>query len=261
MRRLTAAGRRDDCHTGAASLTCVNQSSAITLSAPATGEVAGDPHPTPEQAPRWTAVIFDLDGTLVNTLELIVSAFQHAHERVAGEHIDAEVAKSWMGRSLIDIFGDGPRAEALLNAYQEFNKANLETLQSSYDGVAELLKDLSAAGVKVGVVTSKDRDDAVRSVRAGGLTGLVELTTTLEETVLHKPHPDPIHHARRKLDAHDESCVYVGDAIWDVRAAAAAGIDQVAVTWGASTSESLLAENPSHGVVETIQELRALLLG
>ena len=206
-------------------------------------------------------MVFDLDGTLVNTLELIVSAFQHAHERVAGEHIDPEVAKSWMGRSLLDIFGDGPRAEALLNAYQEFNKANLETLQSSYEGVADLLRDLSAAGVKVGVVTSKDRDDAVRSVRAGGLSGLVELTTTLEETVLHKPHPDPIHHARRKLDAHDEPCVYVGDAIWDVRAAAAAGIDQIAVSWGASTSERLQAENPSHGVVETVAELRTLLLG
>ncbi|MBO1032375.1 HAD-IA family hydrolase [Tessaracoccus sp. SD287] len=220
-----------------------------------------EPHPTPEQAPRWTAVVFDLDGTLVNTLELIVSAFQHAHDRVAGEQIDPEVAKSWMGRSLLDIFGDGPRAEALLNAYQEFNKANLETLQSSYEGVADLLRDLSAAGVKVGVVTSKEREDAVRSVRAGGLTGLVELTTTLEETVLHKPHPDPIHHARRKLDAHDEPCVYVGDAIWDVRAAAAAGIDQIAVGWGASSSESLRAENPSHGVVETVTELRSLLLG
>lgn len=220
-----------------------------------------DPHPAREQAPRWTAVVFDLDGTLVNTLELIVQAFQHAHERVAGEHVDPETAKSWMGRSLVDIFGDGPRAEALLNAYQEFNLANLETMQHSYEGVVDLLRDLSAAGVKVGIVTSKGRDEAVRSVAASGLTGLVELTTTLEETVLHKPHPDPIHHARRKLDARDEPTVYVGDAIWDVRAAAAAGIDQVAVAWGASSAEALAAENPSHGVVETVDELRDLLLG
>lgn len=206
-------------------------------------------------------MIFDLDGTLVDTLELIVSAFQHAHERVAGEHIEAEVAKSWMGRSLLDIFGDGPDAEALLNAYDEFHRANLETLQNSYAGIVDLLKDLSATGIKVGVVTSKERDVAIRSVAAAGLNGLLELTTTLEETVLHKPHPDPIHHARRKLDAHDENCVYVGDAIWDVRAAAAAGIDQIAVTWGASSEQSMAAETPSHGVVNTVDELRAVLLG
>ena len=247
---------------GADSLTDVNEMTADVQTPPAPVVGGGyEPHPPPEQAPRWTAVIFDLDGTLVNTLELIVGAFQHAHERVSGERIDADLAKSWMGRSLLDIFGDSPRADALLNAYQDFNEANLETLQSSYEGIADLLKDLSGAGVKVGVVTSKGRADAVRSVRAAGLTGLVELTTTLEETVLHKPHPDPIHHARRKLDAHDESCVYIGDAIWDVRAADAAGIDQVAVTWGASSSVALQAEDPSHGVVQTVAELRALLLG
>lgn len=219
------------------------------------------PAPTREQPPRWTAVIFDLDGTLVDTVQLIVSSFQHAHEQVAGQRVEPETARSWMGRSLVDIFGDGPNAEALLNAYDEFNRANLETLQSSYEGIADLLRDLLAAGIKVGLVTSKERDVAVRSVAAGGLSGLLELTTTLEETVLHKPHPDPIQHARRKLDALDENCVYVGDAIWDVRAAAAAGIDQIGVSWGASPEEGLRAENPSHGVVNTVDELRALLLG
>ncbi|MGD7733160.1 HAD family hydrolase [Propionibacteriaceae bacterium G57] len=219
------------------------------------------PTTVPLTAPRWTAVIFDLDGTLVNTLELIVAAFQHAHREVLDDHVDPEQAKSWMGRSLLDIFGDSPDAEGLLNAYNEFNAANLETLQTSYDGVADLLRDLSGAGVKVGIVTSKDRTSAVRSVNAAGLAGLVELTTTAEETVLHKPHPDPIQHAQRKLDATDETCVYVGDAIWDIRAGAAAGIDQIGVAWGASGEDALAAENPSHGVVNSVRELRELLLG
>lgn len=217
--------------------------------------------PTPVSQPRWTAAIFDLDGTLVNTVELIVQSFRHAEKQVRHGELDPATARSWIGRSLNDIYGDAPDAEAMLQAYIHFNHANLETLQSSYDGMVELLRDLSAAGIKVGVATSKGRESALRSVRAAGLASLVELTTTADETTLHKPHPDPIQHAIRKLDALDESCVYIGDAIWDVKAGNAAGIDTIGVTWGAGEFDALAAENPTAGVVTTVEELRALLLG
>lgn len=211
--------------------------------------------------PRWTAAIFDLDGTLVNTVELIVESFRHAERAIRAGDVDPETAKSWMGRSLVDIYGDASDAEDMVQAYLQFNHANLEVLQTSYEGITELLRDLSAAGVKVGVATSKRRESAQRSVRAAGLSDLVELTTTADETTLAKPHPEPILHAQRMLDATDESCVYIGDAIWDMRAASAAGIDQIGVSWGAAKAEDLEAEKPSAGVAHEVAELRALLLG
>lgn len=214
----------------------------------------------PLRQPRWTTAIFDLDGTLVNTVELIVESFRHAEREVRAGDVDPDIARSWMGRSLVDIYGDAPDAGTMIEAYLRFNHANLEVLQTSYEGVVELLQELSRAGVKVGVATSKGRESARRSVASAGLDDLVELTTTADETVLHKPHPDPILHAQRMLDAGDEQCVYIGDAIWDIRAGRAAGIDQIGVTWGAGDTADLEAETPSAGVAHSVDELRDLLL-
>lgn len=211
--------------------------------------------------PRWSTVIFDLDGTLVDTVELIVASFRHAESSVRQSELEPAAARSLIGRSLVDIYGDAPDAEAMVEAFTHHNRANLETMQTGYDGIPQLLRDLSGAGVKVGVATSKSRETAVASVRAAGIADLVELATTVDETTLHKPHPEPVLHARRRLDADDESCVYVGDAIWDVRAARAAGIDQISVAWGAGEVDALRAEQPSAGVATTVDELRVLLLG
>lgn len=209
----------------------------------------------------WTTVIFDLDGTLVDTLDLIVQSFQHAEREICNRDVAEQTALAWIGLPLRQVYRDYPDPEAMTQAYRSFNLSNLERLQRSFDGIEPLLKDLSAAGIKVGVATSKSREAAVRSVRAAGLEHLVELTTTMDETVLHKPHPEPIVHSRGRLDSFDEDCVYVGDAIWDVRAARAAGIDQIGVTWGSGTREDLAAETPSAGMVDTVDELRTLLLG
>ncbi|MEL4505485.1 HAD-IA family hydrolase [Luteococcus sp. H138] len=209
---------------------------------------------------RWRTVVFDLDGTLCNTIALILASFQHAHREVLGEELDEEVARGWIGRTLPDIYAPyGERAEALRSSYLGFNLANLERLQTSFDGVQQLLRDLRAAGVVLGVATSKQRGSADRSLAASGLAGLVPVVAAMGETEHHKPHAEPIRHALAQLGADPETAVYIGDAVVDVQAAQAAGISQIAVTWGAGDRTELMLSSPT-AVVDSVDELARWLL-
>lgn len=211
--------------------------------------------------PRWKSVLFDLDGTLCNTIALIVASYQHALGEVLSHEEDPEVIRGWIGRTLPDVFSQWPeQAQALDRSYVTFNLANLARLQTSYDGIPVLLADLAEAGVRIGVVTSKRRPTAVLSLQAAGIDGLVEVACGLEDTKAHKPDPEPLQVGMRKLGMDPADTVYIGDATVDVRAAKAAGIDQVSVTWGSGTPDELRAEQPT-ALVTTVGELRALLLG
>ncbi|PIE00375.1 MAG: HAD family hydrolase, partial [Acidobacteria bacterium] len=115
---------------------------------------------------RWPIVLFDLDGTLVNTVDVIVRSFQHCYLEVLGQELPAETARSWMGRTLLDTFAvHGPQlAEQLDKSFREFNIANLARLQTDYVGVKELIIQLYEAGIKMGVVTAKRKLPAGISV-------------------------------------------------------------------------------------------------
>ncbi|MGO4957042.1 HAD family hydrolase [Luteococcus sp. Sow4_B9] len=210
--------------------------------------------------PGWHTVVFDLDGTLCNTIDLILASFRHAHTAVLGVELDEGEARSWIGRTLVDIYEPyGERAQMLHDAYMEFNLANLEALQTSYDGVVGLVQDLRDAGLAIAVATSKRRSSAERSLAAAGLTGIIPLAVGMEDTTAHKPDPEPIRRAVEVLGGVPEDAVYVGDAVVDVQAARAAGLAQIAVTWGAGDRTDLMLENPT-AVVDSVDELARWLL-
>lgn len=211
---------------------------------------------------RWSTVVFDLDGTLVDTIDLIVASFEHAHREVLGETIDRETVLPWIGRTLTDTWTElaPDHVEELLTTYRTWNLANLERLQRTYPGVAELLRSLARAGVRVAVATAKGREAATASLAAGGLTESVETMVTMEDTERHKPHPDPIRCALERVGVSAAETVYVGDAVTDLQAARAAGVGAIAVTWGAGDAEQLRAEAPD-AVCDTADELRRVLLG
>ncbi|GAA1390018.1 HAD-IA family hydrolase [Luteococcus peritonei] len=211
--------------------------------------------------PRWKTVVFDLDGTLCDTVALILASFRHAHATVLGEELDEAEARTWIGRTLNDIYAGTPdRAEELATAYVDFNLANLEQLQTDVEGISQMLDALRDAGVSVGVATSKRRPAAERSLAASGITDKVQLVSTLEDVTEHKPHPAPLLHALTQLGAEPGEAVYVGDAIYDVQAAKAAGMDQIAVTWGAGDRTALMLTEPT-AVVDSVDELERWLLG
>lgn len=124
----------------------------------------------------------------------------------------------------------------------------------------ELLEALTAAGVRVAVVTSKREQTARLALEGVGIDHLVRVVAGLEDTERHKPAPDPLLHGAAALGVDPATCAYVGDATVDLQAARAAGMAAVAVTWGAGERDALAAEEPD-ALVDDVTALGALLLG
>jgi pyrophosphatase PpaX len=218
---------------------------------------------TPEATrPRFATVLFDLDGTLADTIPLIVASYQHAFRTVLAEEVQESRARAWIGRPLLPaLLEESPEhGHDLDRAYREWNLANTARLIRRYPGVIELLDDLIAAGVTCAVATSKRRETARLALHSVGIDHLVDVVAALEDTTAHKPAPDPLLHAAAALGADPADCVYVGDATVDVLSAQAAGMAAVAVTWGAGERDALVAAHPD-ALVDTVPELAAYLLG
>lgn len=210
---------------------------------------------------RRPTVLFDLDGTLVDTIPLIVASYQHAFRVVLGREVGAQQARAWIGRPLLPVLLQESPAHGheLDRVYREWNLANTDRLIGRFEGIDGLLDDLRTAGARLGVATSKRRHTAELALRAVGLGDRIEIVAALEDTQAHKPHPAPLLHACAALGAEPAEAVYVGDAVVDVQAARAAGLAAVAVTWGAGERSDLLASDPD-AVVGTVPALAAALL-
>ncbi|MGC3953790.1 MAG: HAD-IA family hydrolase [Propionicimonas sp.] len=209
---------------------------------------------------RWSCVLFDLDGTVADTIDLIMSSYEHALKSVLGVEVDRSVIRSWIGRTLRVTFETGwpEHVDELIAAYREWNNAHLATMVTAYDGIPELVSDLTTAGIVTGVATAKNREVAIDSLLVAGID--LPITVAAQDTTRHKPDPAPLLLAQHRLGMTTEPTVYVGDALVDVAAAKAAGMDAIAVTWGAGEPDALVAAEPT-AVASTVGELRSILLG
>lgn len=207
-----------------------------------------------------STVLFDLDGTLADTVPLIVATFRRTVSELLGWEPTPEQCKEWIGRSLPETFSvlAPGRADELSAHYRKWNLANHDVYVRPFDGVSELVDALHASDRTFGVVTSKRHDAAVMSLACVGLTGRLPLLATEGDTRAHKPSPAPLLHALRRLGADPADAVYVGDAVVDMQAAQTAGMLSIGVTWGAATAEELTAVEPT-AVVRDVAELQALL--
>jgi pyrophosphatase PpaX len=207
-------------------------------------------------------VLFDLDGTLADTIGLIVASHEYAFDAVLGRQLPRETYLSWIGLPLTECYVEEfPQQSRELEArYLEFNEANAEAMTKPFPGVKALLKDLRAAGARAGVATSKRRAASETSLRVVGIDGLVELAATAESTRFHKPRPEPLLAAARWLGADPSEMVYVGDSVFDAQAARAAAMDCLLVTYGAGEADELAAERPL-ALLDDAAGLRAALLG
>jgi pyrophosphatase PpaX len=211
--------------------------------------------------PAWPTVLFDLDGTLADTIPLIIASYRHAFREVMGVEVDEDAARAWIGRPLLPaLLEEAPEhGHELDRVYRTWNLANTERLIRSFPGVPELLAALERAGARTGVVTSKRRETALLALRHVGLGDRIEVVAGLEDTTEHKPAPAPLRHGAEALGVDPATCVYVGDATVDILAARAAGMAAVAVTWGAGARDDLVAVEPD-AICDSVEELREVLL-
>lgn len=221
--------------------------------------------PTGPSEPRdpalpFPVVLFDLDGTLVDSIALILDSYRQVFAHFGVEDVAPETMRPWIGLPLEDSFRalDPARAESMTAHYREVMLRSHDAAIRPCPGAAELVRALDAAGARQGVVTSKRRELARRGMVATGLP-TIEPVIGQEDSDRHKPDPAPLRIALEHLGAAPAEAVYVGDAPTDLRAAHAAGMAAIGVTWGAADRATLEAERPL-AVVEDMDSLRALLL-
>jgi pyrophosphatase PpaX len=210
-----------------------------------------------------SAVLFDFDGTLVDTTEMIHQSMKHATSSVLGrEDIPRETLLANVGRPLprqMELI-DAENAELLLEAYRSHHEQHHDTLIGEFPGVEESLARLGSAGIKVAVVTSKRRLSVEMALKNfPGLRNVVDRFVTLEDTAEHKPNPEPLLRALELLGVPKERAAYVGDSPFDVEAAKAAGLASVAVSWGAFSEDRLREAEPDHLVTDIRSAVDVLL--
>ena len=211
---------------------------------------------------RWPVVLFDLDGTVIDTVELIRASHAHAVREVLGVELPDEELMAGIGtplRAQMEVFS-AERADDLFHAYRVWNHANTARLIRRYDGVDDVLVELEQEGARLGIVTSKMRDAVDLAWAALPPPIVWDCVITADDSALHKPHPAPIEAALAALGAMPADAVYVGDSPFDLQAAHAAGCAAVGVAWGAFRADVLAAEDPV-AVAATPAELLQVLVG
>jgi pyrophosphatase PpaX len=218
--------------------------------------------PPAERLACVRAVLFDLDGTLIDTIELIRVSFRYATEQVLGRALPDELTMANVGQPLRTQFEDlAPgHADELTRVYREFNSAHHDELAKAYPGTVETLEGLAGRGIPMGVVTSKGTEGALRGLDLFGLTGFFEVIVSADDVPLHKPDPYPLRFAASALGVPLEYCVYIGDSPHDMQAAVSGGAIAVAALWGAFAADVVLEPGPPFALNE-ICELPGLLLG
>lgn len=205
-------------------------------------------------------ILFDLDGTLLDTNELIIQSFQHTYQRHLNKQVDKEEIVKTFGE-ILKITLDrefGEASEEAIKTYRNFQIGNFEKLIAIRIGVKEGVKELYRQGYKLGVVTSRLNDSAIKGLKHFGLMDYFESIIGADDTDIHKPDPTPAFMALEELGGKAEETLLVGDSPFDILCGKNAGITSVLVGWSALPMEMLLKCEPDY-VVDSMEELLALV--
>jgi pyrophosphatase PpaX len=205
---------------------------------------------------RFPVVLFDFDGTVVDSGAMILASFRHATKTVLDRELSDTELLTAVGTPLREQMRllDAERAEELVEVYRKHNEPLHEALQPC-DGMLDVLRQLKHEGRRLGIVTAK-RDSTVELAFAVlPLRDYFETIVAAEDSQRHKPDPEPLLLALDRLEARAAEAAYVGDSPFDVAAAKAAGVFAVAVTWGGIHSEETLRAESPDALVSTPAEL------
>ena len=184
---------------------------------------------------RFQTVLFDLDGTVIDSGAMILASFRHATRKVLGREIPDELLVASCGGATIHeqmrSFADEELVEELVREYREHNEP-LHVGLEAFDGVIDVLERLEAEGRKLGVVTSKRRKTVDLAFAVLPIERYFDAVVTADDVTRHKPHPEPVLLGLARLGADAAHSAYVGDSPFDVRAGKAAGCFTVGVSWG-----------------------------
>ncbi len=202
-------------------------------------------------------VLFDLDGTLIDTYDLLVHTFRYATRAVLGERIPDEALMAKVGQPLVvqmwDFTDDEAVHDELVRVYRERNDQVHDELIKGFPGTESMLSSLKEAGLPLGVVTSKRHAAAVRGLRRFGLEGYFDFVIGSDDWPSHKPDPGPVKHGCDLIGLDPSTCLYVGDSPFDMRAGNGAGCATAAALWGMFPRTALVAEDPTFVCADSLE--------
>lgn len=210
----------------------------------------------------YNHLIFDWDGTLMDSAAWIIHCMQHAIDDEGMPFRDEEEIRGIIGLGLHEavaqIFPEADEGgiKAVCHRYRE-HYFSAEDQSSLFEGVIEVLDELSAAGYWLAIATGKSRRGLARSLSDTGLQSYFPITRTADET-RSKPHPMMLDEIMTDFDTSADECLMIGDSLFDLQMAHNAGMESLAVSWGVQSTDNLASLGPA-GLIHDIREMPAWL--
>lgn len=210
----------------------------------------------------YKALLFDLDGTLLNTNELIIESFLHIlGDKFPGKY-DRESVIPFLGPPLRETFDgiDPVQTESLILSYRAWNEEQHDQMVTAFDGVVETLQILKNQGYKLAIVSTKRRSMIDRGLQLVGCQSLFDTIVGYEDVSNTKPDPEPILLALEQLNVSKENALMIGDNFHDIVGGQRAGVDTAAVAWSIKGEAFLATFNPTY-MLQHISDLLSIKKG
>lgn len=209
----------------------------------------------------FAAYLFDLDGTLIDSIDLIFRAYRHTAERHLSISPPDSVWREGLGmplRQQLSAVSEDPNLiEAMVATYREYHFAHHEESVKAYPEMVDVVAALAGRGARLGVVTSKLRSGAERGLVAAGLLEFFHTIVSADDVRRHKPHPEPVFVALERLGVDAGDAVFIGDSPHDIAAGREAGVATAGVLWGPFAREELLLASADY-LLESPTEILSL---
>ena len=196
------------------------------------------------------SVLFDLDGTLIDSVRLILDSYHHT---LATHGLPPRTDEEWLSGvgtpltvQLAEWRDDPEKLAALIATYREYNLKHHDRMVTVYPGVVDAVRTIREAGVSTGLVTSKNRLGALRGLTLARLEAMMDILVCADEVTNPKPHPEPVEKAVALLRADPAATLYVGDSIHDMQSGRAAGVRTAAALWGPFGRSHLEGARPDY---------------
>jgi pyrophosphatase PpaX len=208
----------------------------------------------------FRAVLFDLDGTLLDTNQLIISSYKHTIKKHLNRDLEDKEIVRYFGEPLrltLERY-DKEKVEEMYETYVKYNEEKHDSMIKLMDNAKETLEELKNRGIKIGVVTSKRKHMAERGLKYFNLLELMDVIIAMEDTSEHKPNPEPLLEACRRLDISPSEALYVGDSHYDIQCGKNAGSKTCLVKYTVLDLNEVLSYKPDF-VIDGLRQLLEII--
>ncbi len=209
-----------------------------------------------------TTLLFDFDGTLANTNDLILSSFQHVLDSHFPGRFQREDLLQFIGPTLHDTFSKiaPENTQQLIDEYREWNIANHDNYVTEFEGVTDTLRKLYDLGLKMAVVSTKRRDMVEMGIDLLGLAPYFETVIGLNDVTKAKPDPEPLLLAMSRLGSSAAESLMIGDNFHDILGGKNAGVRTAGVAWALKGEEYLQTFEPDY-MLKHMSDLLKVIAG